>query len=227
MLKELVRKSIGETKVSHLQTCSYLVQQGSICDRSKTENICCFTWKSIYIIVCLQQELRRFPTLQAEIAAASNEALERFREDGRKTVVRLVDMESSYLTVEFFRRLPQEVEKGGNPAAAASNPDRYSEGHFRRIGSNVSSYVGMVSETLKNTIPKAVVYCQVREAKQSLLNHFYTQLGKKEVLSRSHTCAHILGCTVDFFFFFPAQGYLTLGLTRVTGQFFWQKSSAH
>lgn len=138
----------------------------------------------IYFNVCFVQELKRFPTLQAEIAAASNEALERFREDSRKTVVRLVDMESSYLTVEFFRRLPQEVEKGGNPATP--NPDRYSEGHFRRIGSNVSSYVGMVAETLKNTIPKAVVYCQVREAKQSLLNHFYTQLGKREVLSLLH-----------------------------------------
>ncbi|KAG2669064.1 hypothetical protein I3843_14G017000 [Carya illinoinensis] len=137
VLKELVRKSLGET-----------------------------------------QELKRFPTLQAEIAAAANGALERFREDGRKTVVRLVDMESSYLTVDFFRRLPQEVEKGGNPAASTS--DRYAEGHFRRIGSNVSSYVGMVSETLRNTIPKAVVYCQVREAKQSLLNNFYIQIGKKE-----------------------------------------------
>ncbi|KAI3436968.1 uncharacterized protein J3R85_005903 [Psidium guajava] len=137
VLKELVRKSVGET-----------------------------------------QELRRFPTLQAEIAAAAGEALERFREESKKTVVRLVDMESSYLTVEFFRRLPQELEKGGNPAT--STVDRYTEGHFRRIASNVSSYVGMVSETLKNTIPKAVVFCQVREAKQSLLNHFYIQIGKKE-----------------------------------------------
>ncbi|XWS65749.1 hypothetical protein CRYUN_Cryun05aG0140000 [Craigia yunnanensis] len=137
VLKELVRKSIGET-----------------------------------------QELKRFPSLQADIAAAASEALERFRDESKKTVVRLVDMESSYLTVDFFRRLPQEVDKGGNPAATTT--DRYAEGHFRRIGSNVSSYVGMVSETLKNTIPKAVVYCQVKEAKQSLLNHFYTQLGKKE-----------------------------------------------
>ncbi|XP_057979077.1 phragmoplastin DRP1E [Malania oleifera] len=137
VLKELVRKSIGETR-----------------------------------------ELRRFPTLQAELAAASSEALERFREESKKTVVRLVDMESSYLTVEFFRKLPQEVEKGGN--TAASTVDRYTEGHFRRIASNVSSYVNMVSDTLKNTIPKAVVYCQVREAKQSLLNHFYTQVGRKE-----------------------------------------------
>ncbi|KAK4804336.1 hypothetical protein SAY86_004153 [Trapa natans] len=165
------------------------------------------------------QELRRFPTLQAEIAAASGEALERFREEGKKTVLRLVDMEASYLTVEFFRKLPQEVdrvgnpgerggntgERGGNPQGergrgsnpggergrgenaserggipTASNVDRYSDGHFRRIASNVSAYVGMVSDTLRNTIPKAVVYCQVREAKMSLLNNFYAQLGKKE-----------------------------------------------
>ncbi|KAK7339249.1 hypothetical protein VNO77_19905 [Canavalia gladiata] len=124
------------------------------------------------------QELKRFPTFQAELATAANEALERFREESKKTTLRLVDMESSYLTVDFFRRLPQEVEKSGSPAA--SNIDRYAEGHFRRIASNVSSYIGLVADTLRNTIPKAVVYCQVRQAKQSLLNHFYTQIGKKE-----------------------------------------------
>ncbi|XP_062028182.1 phragmoplastin DRP1E-like [Rosa rugosa] len=138
LLKEIVRRSIAETK-----------------------------------------ELRRFPTLQAELAAAAYDALERFREDSKKTIVRLVDMESSYLTVDFFRRLPQEVERGEAISSVASE-DRYSEGHFRRIGSNVSSYVGMVSETLRNSIPKAVVHCQVREAKRSLLDHFYTQLGRKE-----------------------------------------------
>ncbi|KAK7373486.1 hypothetical protein VNO80_06896 [Phaseolus coccineus] len=124
------------------------------------------------------QELKRFPTFQAELAAAANEALERFREESKKTNLRLVDMESSYLTVDFFRRLPQEVEKSGTPAP--SNIDRYAEGHFRRIASNVSSYIGLVADTLRITIPKAVVYCQVRQAKQSLLNHFYTQIGKKE-----------------------------------------------
>ncbi|KAK3195272.1 hypothetical protein Dsin_026582 [Dipteronia sinensis] len=138
VLKELVRKSLGET-----------------------------------------QELKRFPTLQSEIAAAANASLERFRDESKKSVLRLVDMESSYLTVDFFRRLPQEVEKGGNNPQS-SNVDRYAEGHFRRIGSNVSSYVGMVAETLRNTIPKAVVHCQVREAKLSLLNYFYTQIGQKE-----------------------------------------------
>ncbi|PIN09978.1 Vacuolar sorting protein VPS1, dynamin [Handroanthus impetiginosus] len=133
------------------------------------------------------QELKRFPSLQSTIAAAANEALEIFREEGKKTAIRLVDMEASYLTVEFFRRLPQEVEPPVNPGGkprenspAALPVDRYSDVHFRRIGSNVSSYINMVSETLKNTIPKAVVYCQVKEAKQNLLNNFYVQIGKKE-----------------------------------------------
>ncbi|XP_073110384.1 phragmoplastin DRP1C isoform X2 [Elaeis guineensis] len=124
------------------------------------------------------EELKRFPTLQSDIAAAANEALERFREDSRKTVLRLVEMESSYLTVEFFRKLPQEPDKGSN--SSAPTVDRYGENHLRRIGSNVSAYVGMVCDILKNSIPKAIVYCQVREAKRSLLNFFYAQVGSRE-----------------------------------------------
>lgn len=88
-------------------------------------------------------------------------------------------MESAYLTVDFFRKLPMETDKGGNPTA--TNADRYTEAHFRRIGSNVSSYVGMVCEALRNSIPKAVVHCQVKEAKQSLLDRFFVEMGKKEV----------------------------------------------
>lgn len=137
ILKELVRKSVEETK-----------------------------------------ELRQFPTLQAEVGAAAVTALERFRDESKKTSLRLVDMESSYLTVDFFRKLPQEIEKGGNPSA--SSLDRYGDAHLRRIGSNVSAYVHMVCETLRNSIPKAVVHCQVREAKRTLLDNFYTELGKKE-----------------------------------------------
>ncbi|XP_021755181.1 dynamin-related protein 1E-like [Chenopodium quinoa] len=126
------------------------------------------------------QELKRFPSLQAELGAACYVSLERFRDESKKTVIRLVDMESAYLTVDFFRKLPQEMEekKGANPVAP--NVDRYNEGHFRRIASNVSSYINMISDTLKNTIPKAAVHCQVREAKHSLLNLFYTQVGKRE-----------------------------------------------
>lgn len=55
-----------------------------------------------------------------------------------------------------------------------------SDGLFS-TGSNVLSYVNMVCASLRNSIPKSVVYCQVREAKRSLLDHFFTELGKKEV----------------------------------------------
>ncbi|EFJ06121.1 hypothetical protein SELMODRAFT_183216 [Selaginella moellendorffii] len=123
-------------------------------------------------------ELKRFPTLQAEVAAAAIEALERCREESRKFCLRLVDMESSYLTVEFFRKLPQEFDRGGNPSATTM--DRYTDSHLRRIGSNVTNYVWMVCETIRISIPKAVVHNQVREAKRSLLDNFYTQVGKKE-----------------------------------------------
>ncbi|WCJ20713.1 dynamin-like protein [Euphorbia peplus] len=137
ILKELVRRSIGET-----------------------------------------EELKCFPTLQAEISSAANDALERFREESKKTIFRLVDMESSYLTVDFFWKLPMEMDKGGN--VTVTNADRYTEAHFRRIGSNVSAYVVMVCDALRNSIPKAVVHCQVKEAKQSLLDHFFVGMGKKE-----------------------------------------------
>ncbi|KAF2305623.1 hypothetical protein GH714_007097 [Hevea brasiliensis] len=130
------------------------------------------------------EELKRFPTLQSDIAAAANEALERFRDESRRTVLRLVDMESSYLTVEFFRKIHLEGEKNtnsnSNSNASGPNADRFADYHFRKIGSNVNAYIGMVCDTMKNSIPKAVVYCQVREAKRSLLNQFYAQVGRRE-----------------------------------------------
>ncbi|KAJ0714784.1 putative dynamin stalk domain, Dynamin superfamily [Helianthus annuus] len=47
-------------------------------------------------------ELKRFPSLQADIANAANESLEMFRDESRKTVSRLVEMESTYLIVDFY-----------------------------------------------------------------------------------------------------------------------------
>ncbi|KAB2053063.1 hypothetical protein ES319_A12G161800v1 [Gossypium barbadense] len=138
------------------------------------------------------QELKRFPSLQTDIATAANESLEKFRDESRKTVLRLVEMESSYLTADFFRKLNAEPEKNLNPsdkkknAEPDKNPnqshtgDRLNESYLRRIGSNVNAYIAMVCDTLRNTIPKAVVYCQVKEAKRSLLTNFYAQVGSRE-----------------------------------------------
>ncbi|KAK4803925.1 hypothetical protein SAY86_003742 [Trapa natans] len=121
-------------------------------------------------------ELKQYPALRVEVGNAAVESLERMREISRKATLQLVDMECAYLTVDFFRKLPQDVEKGGNPTVSLF--DRYNDGYLRRIGSTVLSYVNMVCASLRNSIPKSIAYCQVREAKRSLLDHFFTELGK-------------------------------------------------
>lgn len=132
-----------------------------------------------------QQELKQYPTLRVEVSGAAVDSLDRMREESRKATLLLVDMESGYLTVEFFRKLPQDSEKGGNPTHSIF--DRYNDAYLRRIGSNVLSYVNMVCAGLRNSIPKSIVYCQVREAKRSLLDFFFTELGQKEVTVTIYT----------------------------------------
>ncbi|XP_010918171.1 dynamin-related protein 5A isoform X1 [Elaeis guineensis] len=123
-------------------------------------------------------ELKQYPTLRVEVGNAAFDSLDRMREESKKATLKLVDMECSYLTVDFFRKLPQDIEKGGNPTHSIF--DRYNDSYLRRIGTTVLAYVNMVCASLRNSIPKSIVYCQVREAKRSLLDHFFTELGKKE-----------------------------------------------
>ncbi|KAG5538228.1 hypothetical protein RHGRI_018975 [Rhododendron griersonianum] len=130
-----------------------------------------------------KMELKQYPTLRVEVTNAACESLDRMKEESRRATLQLVEMEYSYLTVDFFRKLPQDVDKGGNPTHSIF--DRYNESYLRRVGkwegTTVLSYVHMVCGSLRNSIPKSIVYCQVREAKRSLLDHFFTDLGKKEV----------------------------------------------
>lgn len=55
------------------------------------------------------------------------------------------------------------------------------QSHFAYSGTTILSYVNMVCATLRHSIPKSIVYCQVREAKRSLLDQFFIELGKMEV----------------------------------------------
>ncbi|EXB62174.1 Dynamin-related protein 5A [Morus notabilis] len=123
-------------------------------------------------------ELKQYPSLRVEVGNAAIESLDRLRQESKKATLQLVDMECGYLTVEFFRKLPQDIEKGGNPTHSIF--DRYNDAYLRRVGSVVLSYVNMACASLRNAIPKSIVYCQVREAKRSLLDYFFAELGKKE-----------------------------------------------
>ncbi|KAF8049494.1 hypothetical protein N665_2198s0001 [Sinapis alba] len=70
----------------------------------------------------------------------------------------MVDMESTYLTVEFLRKLHLEPkQEKPNPINAPSQNAIYYDNHFRKIGSNVSVYVNMLCDSLRNSFPKTVV----------------------------------------------------------------------
>ncbi|GMN42912.1 hypothetical protein TIFTF001_012112 [Ficus carica] len=134
---------------------------------------------TVFYLACVNtEELKQYPTLRVEVGNAAVESLVRMREESKKATLQLVDMECGYLTVEYFRKLPQDIDKGGNPTHSIF--DRYNDSYLRRVGSVVLSYVNMVCASLRNAIPKSIVYCQVREAKRSLLDYFFAELGKKE-----------------------------------------------
>ncbi|KAL2893236.1 Dynamin-related protein 5A [Bienertia sinuspersici] len=150
----------------------------------------------------MSERTKTIPHLRVEVSNAAADSLERMRDESKKATLQLVDMECGYLTVDFFRKLPQDVEKGGNPTHSIF--DRYNDSYLRRIvsvtkgiafllgfglliiiaviltGQTVLSYVNLVCASLRNSIPKSIVYCQVREAKRGLLDHFFTELGGKE-----------------------------------------------
>ncbi|KAF9611915.1 hypothetical protein IFM89_036731 [Coptis chinensis] len=77
------------------------------------------------------RELKQYPTLRVEVTNAGCGSLDRMRDESKKATLKLVDMESSYLTVEFFRKLPQDIEKGGNPTHSIF--DRYKDSYLRQI----------------------------------------------------------------------------------------------
>ncbi|KVH97314.1 Dynamin [Cynara cardunculus var. scolymus] len=106
-------------------------------------------------------ELKQYPSLRVEVMNAACESLDRMRDESKRATLQLVDMECSYLTVDFFRKLPHDIEKGGNPTHSIF--DRYNDAYLRRVGSTVLSYVHMVVGTLRHSIPKSVVYCQGRQ----------------------------------------------------------------
>ncbi|RYR19632.1 hypothetical protein Ahy_B03g064486 isoform B [Arachis hypogaea] len=77
-------------------------------------------------------DLKQYPGLRVEVGSAAVDSLERMREESKKATLQLVDMECGYLTVDFFRKLPQDVDKGGNPTHSIF--DRYNDSYLRRIG---------------------------------------------------------------------------------------------
>ena len=136
--------------------------------------------------------LDSFKNLKAEVISTSLKKLDRLKEEAKAMVVTMVEMEKSYLTAEYFRNLEATEMAAGMPpstgapatAGEATGDDvgkaeiqsDFSDLHLRKIGMHCSSYVKQICLQLRQTVPKACVYCQVQSSRGSLLQALTTKV---------------------------------------------------
>ena len=117
--------------------------------------------------------ISRYGPLKGEICEQAARALEGMRDNSKKMVTTMVEMESSYLTAEFFREIIAADASGAAASAAG-------DAHLKQIAKHVSSYLAVVCNQLKATIPKAIVHCLVVQAKTALLDAFLQEVAGME-----------------------------------------------
>merc|ERR1719389_883512 len=83
--------------------------------------------------------ISRYGPLKGEICEQAARALEGMRDNSKKMVTTMVEMESSYLTAEFFREIIAADASGAAASAA----------HLKQIAKHVSSYLAVVCNQLK------------------------------------------------------------------------------
>eukprot|EP00887_Chlorella_sp_A99_P000725 scaffold5.g725.t1 len=123
--------------------------------------------------------LKRYPTLKREVVTAAYRALERFKEETRKMVGIMVEMERNYITADYFRTIQMGKMPDGkvlytlDGRPVTEEPEgTIEEKHYKRIINQarfVSGYVREVCTQMTQTVPKAVVHCMVLQAKDRLL----------------------------------------------------------
>ncbi|KAL3138117.1 hypothetical protein ABBQ38_005347 [Trebouxia sp. C0009 RCD-2024] len=141
------------------------------------------------------KNLQQYTSLKREIVATASSSLDTMKEDARKMVLTMVDMERSYLTADVFRDIISQngaVDGADQPGLLrtlsgrriAEIPERGDPGqqHLQMISAHVSAYITHVRTQLKQTIPKAIVHCLVMQAKKQLLDKLHAEVADKEDL---------------------------------------------
>jgi GTPase SAR1 family protein len=133
--------------------------------------------------------LRRYPELKRQVITSAYGALDGYREETKKMVNMMVEMERNYITAEYFRtiqmgRMPDGkvmYTLDGRPVTEEpeGSPE---ERHYKRIINQVSGYVREICTQMIQTVPKAIVHCMVIPAKEHLLDTLQaTVAGQQEV----------------------------------------------
>ncbi|DBA78839.1 TPA: hypothetical protein ACH3X1_008727 [Trebouxia sp. C0004] len=141
------------------------------------------------------KNLQQYTSLKREIVTTASASLDSMKEDARKMVLTMVDMERSYLTADVFRDIISQ--NGATDGVEQPNllrtlsgrkigeiPERGDPGqqHLQMISAHVSAYITHVRTQLKQTIPKAIVHCLVMQAKKQLLDKLHAEVADKEDL---------------------------------------------
>uniref|UniRef100_A0A0E0FR87 GED domain-containing protein n=1 Tax=Oryza nivara TaxID=4536 RepID=A0A0E0FR87_ORYNI len=105
--------------------------------------------------------------------------------DAYGKTIKIKSIESpAYRTLAFMSSFKHELNQFPTLRVEISNAAFESLDRMRnesKKSTNVLAYVNMVCSSLRNSIPKSIVYCQVREAKRTLLDRFFTELGAREI----------------------------------------------
>jgi len=140
-------------------------------------------------------EMQRYSMLTTAIKRCAAMSLESYRDEASSTVAVLVDMESSYLTVSYFREAQAAAasqlataapDPPGAPAPPPKPPPKSAlpkpptdssftpemEAQLQRVSTTVSAYLNSVCDSLKKSIPKTVVHYQARS--ERFLKSFFT-----------------------------------------------------
>lgn len=140
--------------------------------------------------------LQRYIVLKREIMTTAAASLDVMRDDARKMVSNMVEMERSYLTAEVFREilasshavdeLSEEIQGGltltldGRSMVDVIQDGPEEDRHLRTIAAHTSAYITHVRRQLRHTIPKAIVHCLVMQSKKKLLDKLHSEVAGKE-----------------------------------------------
>ncbi|KAK9831821.1 hypothetical protein WJX74_010754 [Apatococcus lobatus] len=140
------------------------------------------------------KNLQQYAHLKREIAQTAAATLETMRDEARRMVVTMVEMERSYLTAEVFKEILSQngrsAELGpeglirtlsGRAVSEVMNDNLPpADAHLRKIAIHVSAYITHVRTQLKQTIPKAIVHTLVLQSKKKLLDKLHADVAAKE-----------------------------------------------
>lgn len=116
--------------------------------------------------------LQRYPALAARIMSTIDATLDESRRRSRDFCVSLVKMEGGLVIPQLFKMAEDQF--------AADKKDMGPDAEWAKVSERTRSYLHVVRQTLLNTVPKAVVLHQVKEAEERLLSQLQASVAGLE-----------------------------------------------